>query len=55
MAYETAAILRSVLYTLKTAASLEAATNAIQVMCDPVDVIAVVEKQLKDEAERAKI
>lgn len=53
MARETEALLRSILYTLKTTESLESAIRAIEVMCTK-DEVAAVEKAVAEEKEERK-
>ncbi|GHV38264.1 hypothetical protein FACS18949_18490 [Clostridia bacterium] len=52
MSQEINVILRSVLYQVIKAKTKEDIEDAVRAMCDPVEVIAVIEKQLKDEAAR---
>ncbi|GHV09809.1 hypothetical protein FACS1894217_14690 [Clostridia bacterium] len=54
MSKETDVILRGLLYSAKKAKTLEEVIDAIEVVSDPVDVVAVVEKKLKAEADRNK-
>ncbi|GHV38267.1 hypothetical protein FACS18949_18500 [Clostridia bacterium] len=54
MSQETNVILRGLLYAAKKAKTLEEIIDAIEVASDPVDVVAVVDKKLKEEAERNK-
>ncbi|GHU92204.1 hypothetical protein FACS1894202_14630 [Clostridia bacterium] len=51
---ETDVILRGLFYSARKAKTLEEVIDAIRVVSDPVEVVAVVEKQLKEEAERNK-
>ena len=54
MARETEALLRSILYNLKTAESLQSAIRSVEVMCTR-DEIAAVEKAVAEEmAEKNK-
>ncbi|GHV37443.1 hypothetical protein FACS18949_17730 [Clostridia bacterium] len=50
MSQETNVILRSILYHAIKAKTKEEIERSIRAMSDPVEVVAVIEKQLKDEA-----
>lgn len=53
MALETSVILRSILYNLKIAESLEDAIDSVEAMLDQ-DTIAAIEKRVKEREERQK-